>query len=636
MKSKNNTLLSLGFIAFAGFASTTTHAAIDTWQGSADSTDWATNGNWTYSTGAAIASGDSLVFTSANASASTTLTNTLATTFNVAAITFNSGALGYTMTGNAFNLTGGITNNSGGLQTINTAITLSNAAHTFNAASGNISLGGAFSGTTQSVTFVGPGTTTLSGTNTFTTTGANFAGFLVGGPIVSGVSTGGNVSITGATIVDGTGFADSRGILDIHGNSTLTIQTGGSLTVNGSTGAGTNSIVGQNSTGTSTLSVNGGSLTLSPNHGFALGNNRADATGVLTISSGMATIAAGSATLQNAQNFIAMGRDNATGIVNLDGGTLATGRQFVRDGSSGGTAGSGTATFNFNGGTLQALANQTSGNGWFETANTGNFRAVTTTVKAGGAKIDTNGFTTNINTVLAHDSGLGVTPDGGLTKSGSGTLTLGAANTYTGATTISGGTLALGSAGSIGNTSGVSLGTVGTFDVTAKGIGGYTVNNLTGSGNVTGGLTVSTQLAIGNSPGTVNFSSDLTLGSASTYLYELTGGSNTSDLGDVAGNLTIAAGAILDLVQLGTYTANDKFTLFAYDGTLAGGFLALADDSVFNDAGGVWLINYNDTTAGLNGGVGTSYVTVTAVPEPGAALLGGLGVLALLRRRRKN
>jgi len=48
----------------------------------------------------------------------------------------------------------------------------------------------------------------------------------------------------------------------------------------------------------------------------------------------------------------------------------------------------------------------------------------------------------------------------------------------------------------------------------------------------------------------------------------------------------------------------------------------------------VWTIDYNDTTAGLNGGVGNSYITITAVPEPAAALLGGLGMLALLRRRR--
>lgn len=162
---------------------------------------------------------------------------------------------------------------------------------------------------------------------------------------------------------------------------------------------------------------------------------------------------------------------------------------------------------------------------------------------------------------------------------------------------------------------------------------------------MTGALSVSTQLAIGNSPGTTNFSSSLTLGALSTYLYEITSGPtpglNSADLGDIAGALTITAGSILDLVQLGTYTANNKFTLFAYDGLLTGTFKdtssnVLADGATFTDAGGVWMIDYNDTSPGANGGVSASntYVTITAVPEPRAALLGGLGTLLLLRRRR--
>ncbi len=229
----------------------------------------------------------------------------------------------------------------------------------------------------------------------------------------------------------------------------------------------------------------------------------------------------------------------------------------------------------------------------------------------------------------------------GLRKLGTNELVLTNASTYTGATQIAGGTLTLGVAGSIDNTSGVSLGAAGIFDVSAK-VGGYTVSNLTGSGNVLGSLTVSTQLAIGNSPGTANFDSNLTMGASSTYLYEVAGGTISADLGNVAGDLTIVSGSILDLVQLGTFTTGEKFTLFAYDGTLAGTFLdsdlnALADGATFTDAGGQWIIDYDDTTAGINGGVSASntYVTITAaIPEPSVALLGGLGALLMLRRRR--
>jgi len=238
--------------------------------------------------------------------------------------------------------------------------------------------------------------------------------------------------------------------------------------------------------------------------------------------------------------------------------------------------------------------------------------------------------------------GSAVTNTGGnvnhLVKTGGGTTTLTGVNTYTGATTISGGTLALGSGGSINNTSGVSLGTSGTFDVSAKS-GGYSVNNLSGSGTVVGALTVTSQLSIGNSPGTINFSS-LTLASLATYNYELTGGGSTADLGNVTGALTIGSGTVLDLVQLGTYTQGDVFTLFSYQtGSLTGTFSdagggALVDGAHFTAAGGLWEIDYNNPLAGINGGSGTSNVTITAIPEPSSTVFLALLSLGLLRRRR--
>jgi hypothetical protein len=85
----------------------------------------------------------------------------------------------------------------------------------------------------------------------------------------------------------------------------------------------------------------------------------------------------------------------------------------------------------------------------------------------------------------------------------------------------------------------------------------------------------------------------------------------------------------------------NKFTLFSYDGALSGSFRntgnqIIADDTEYTDAGGIWLLNYNDNTAGSNGGVSAfgTYVTITAIPEPNAALLGAVGIICLLRRRR--
>jgi autotransporter-associated beta strand protein len=286
--------------------------------------------------------------------------------------------------------------------------------------------------------------------------------------------------------------------------------------------------------------------------------------------------------------------------------------------------------------------------------------ATITTMSSGTANLNgasnsiatLNGGTVNLGSadvsVSSGSSSGSITGVGGLIKSGSGTLTLSGNNSYSGATLISGGTLKLTGAGSIGNTSQVSLGNAtasGTFDVSEK-VGGYTIGTLIGSGMVTGNLTVSTHLAIGNSPGTTTFNGNLTLGAGSTYNYELMGGPSPSlgsaDLGIVAGDLTITAGSILDLAQLGTYTDGNKFTLFAYNGNLSGTFKdtlgnTLNEGATFTDAGGVWTIYYADNTAGANGGQaeGYSYVTIAAIPEPSVlTLLGSLGALALLRRKR--
>jgi autotransporter-associated beta strand protein len=210
-----------------------------------------------------------------------------------------------------------------------------------------------------------------------------------------------------------------------------------------------------------------------------------------------------------------------------------------------------------------------------------------------------------------------------LAKVGSGSLTLDGASTYTGTTTVSAGTLLVN--GSLGNTAVSVSAATGTATLAGGGsIGSGTASVVIGNNGF---------LAPGNSAGTMTINGSTTFNAGSTYAYQYTGGASVADLVDVNGALSIGGGSILTLQDLGVYTVGQKFTLFAYD-SLSGAFDNFADDQNYTFNGGEWVFNYDDADAGVNGGIGNAFVTITAVPEPAAALLGAMGLLAILRRRR--
>ena len=280
------------------------------------------------------------------------------------------------------------------------------------------------------------------------------------------------------------------------GARTLIIEKGTTVNVNSGGYLGDSSATNYTAPNVNGITIGvgnaaaGGTLVVKPGGTVTAGNNTqvivglgAAASGTLTIDGGdvnggaITTLSGGGPVLPAAYGGLRFGGSTAntsgTRIANLNGGTLTVGQVFIGALAGGSTA---TNTFNFNGGTLKAIIANTTFMTGLTAAN----------VQLGGAKIDTNSFDITIGQALIHDPALDVTPDGGLTKSSAGTLTLTASNTYTGETTISGGTLRTSGSGRLnaGNYAGalsISLGA--TFESAITG-------SQTLSGAITGGGTL--------------------------------------------------------------------------------------------------------------------------------------------------
>jgi fibronectin-binding autotransporter adhesin len=220
------------------------------------------------------------------------------------------------------------------------------------------------------------------------------------------------------------------------------------------------------------------------------------------------------------------------------------------------------SVFNFNGGTLKAVATNNA-----DFLNLGGMPVVLST---NGAIIDSGVFDITVTNALLHDSVLGGVNDGGLVKLGAGKLTLAGTNTYTGPTIVSNGTLVVPNLVSISNSTALLPANGAILDLSSAGVlqvpAGTTVG---GWGTISDEVfTVSGAILSpggSNSIGTLTISSNLTVSSGAVYNWQFNGTGSTSDAIHVCGNLSLPAVVTVN-VSCTNETTSTRLPLFVYDG----------------------------------------------------------------------
>ena len=532
--------------------------------------------------------------------------------------------------------------------------------------------------TTGGVTLSAENRYTGAGTLTANSGGDLWLGGGGGAPNTEFAMTGGLIDIVSGTTVKNGGWqkgvwTDNKATLQVNG--ALDVFDGNDIFADALTGSGTVTM-GDISWGLYnkliTVGVNGGggtfTGTISDSGDDTIGIiKEGEGTQILTGPNtyrGATTINGGTLKLQGAAfSTTARAYSIATGaVLNLDGSTGV---------ASGNTTISGTGTLRISGGGLssgadgrdltlalssgalieiQSGASMVNG-GWQNMTWAGNLadmqvdgmfdlndgNAVIIDALTGSGTVTTTNYTdsfSNSRTLTVGQDGGSGTFSGtitqatvhvtGLTKTGGGTQTLTGTNSYTGNTTVNGGTLIVN-----GNITSSSLTTV------------QSGGTLGGSGAV-GSLTVDSGglLNPGNSPGILSVDGDyIQLGTVNIEIAGLTAGSLHDqvnvDRASGDGAVTLS-GNLVTSFSGGSYVNGNLLFILLNDASDAinGTFSGLAQDAIVTNYGGFdWKISYTADSTG-NTFTGGNDIALMAVPEPSAAILSGLGMLALLRRRR--
>jgi fibronectin-binding autotransporter adhesin len=546
-------------------------------------------------------------------------------------LVFNGGTLLYTgasaVSDRAFTI------NAGKIATINTTT--------------NLTLAGATgAATTGALTKTGPGTLTLTGANT--NTGATTVN---GGTLLLDMSGTGALASTSALTLGGGNF-------QVKGNGTassVTAQTLGALTLTANTN-NTITLDPNNSGGA-------GSTTLTLGNAWARGGGSSLLIDTSSTNTGTrnvkttATITGTGAAANNILKYVVVRDANGTGFGVQDGSfnivrktsgftplttsnsiSTSTALDFTTVSTDAGYS-SGVLTLDNAAHAANTLSIDSTGGG---TLDLGGAQTLALSANgilmtgAGNYKIQTGQVGSPASELIVHQMGSGTltinsligSTSASLTKAGTGTLVVGGANTYTGATVINAGILKLGATGDATNTplgtttNGTTVNTDAALD-----LGGFTLGTaegltLKGTGVSSGGAllssgsaaTYSGLIALGSNASIVA-NNNITLSNASTITGSgfgltldgtATGSSLASIIGTGAGTLTKAGTGTWTLSGANTYTGATLIsggTLMLGNGGITG---SLSTSSKITNNG---TLNFNHSDNIVQGSAFGSLIT---------------------------